>query len=79
MSRYLTVEEVAEALGVSVSWVYKHTDLGGVRLGKRLAVPRAGAHDAAGATSQGSPRPATEDADGGRPRQVSACSSWRLD
>ena len=37
MSRYLTVEEVAEALGVSASWVYKHTDLlGGVRLGKRL-------------------------------------------
>jgi excisionase family DNA binding protein len=37
MSRYLTVEEVAEALGVSASWVYKHKDLlGGVRLGKRL-------------------------------------------
>ena len=36
MSRYLTVEEVAEALGVSASWVYKHKDLlGGVRLGKR--------------------------------------------
>ena len=31
MSRYLTVEEVAEALGVSASWVYKHKDLlGGV-------------------------------------------------
>ena len=27
MSRYLTVEEVAEALGVSASWVYKHKDL----------------------------------------------------
>ena len=37
MSRYLTVAEVAEALCVSVSWVYKHKDLlGGVRLGKRL-------------------------------------------
>jgi excisionase family DNA binding protein len=37
MSRYLTVEEVAEALHVSASWVYKHKDLlGGVRLGGRL-------------------------------------------
>ena len=37
MSRYLTVEEVAERLGVSVSWVYRHKDLlGGVRLGDRL-------------------------------------------
>ena len=37
MSRYLTVEEVAEALRVSASWVYKHKDLlGGVRLGDRL-------------------------------------------
>lgn len=37
MSRYLTVEEVAESLSVSVSWVYKHKELlGGVRLGDRL-------------------------------------------
>jgi excisionase family DNA binding protein len=37
MSRYLTVEEVAEALRVSGSWVYKHKNLlGGVRLGDRL-------------------------------------------
>jgi excisionase family DNA binding protein len=37
MSRYLTVEEVAETLRVSASWVYKHKDLlGGVRLGDRL-------------------------------------------
>jgi excisionase family DNA binding protein len=37
MSRYLTVGEVAEALRVSPSWVYKHKDLlGGVRLGDRL-------------------------------------------
>ncbi len=37
MSRYLTVEEVAETLRVSVSWVYKHKQLlGGVRLGERL-------------------------------------------
>ena len=53
MSRYLTVEEVAEALGVSASWVYKHKDmLGGVRLGKRLwRFPERGPHDA-DATSQ---------------------------
>jgi excisionase family DNA binding protein len=37
MSRYLTVEEVADALRVSPSWVYKHKELlGGVRLGERL-------------------------------------------
>ena len=37
MSRYLTVEEVAERLKVSVSWVYKHKHLlGAVRLGERL-------------------------------------------
>jgi len=37
MSRYLTAEEAAEALRVSVSWVYKHKKLlGGVRLGDRL-------------------------------------------
>ena len=37
MSRYLTVEEVAETLQVSVSWVYRHKELlGGVRLGDRL-------------------------------------------
>jgi hypothetical protein len=63
MSRYLTVEEVAEALGVSASWVYKHTDLTTL-----LAQP-----------GRGSARPATEDTDGGRPRQVSARSSWGLD
>jgi len=37
VSRYLTVEEVAETLQVSVSWVYRHKELlGGVRLGDRL-------------------------------------------
>ncbi len=37
ISRYLTVEEVAERLKVSVSWVYRHKDLlGAVRLGERL-------------------------------------------
>jgi excisionase family DNA binding protein len=37
MSRYLTAEEAAETLRVSVSWVYRHKELlGGVRLGDRL-------------------------------------------
>jgi excisionase family DNA binding protein len=37
MSRYLTAEEAAETLRVSVSWVYRHKKLlGGVRLGDRL-------------------------------------------
>ena len=81
MSRYLTVEEVAEALGVSASWVYKHTDLlGGVRLGKRLwRFPEQELTTLLAQPARGSPRPVTEDADGGRPRQVSARRSWRLD
>jgi excisionase family DNA binding protein len=37
VSRYLTAEETAETLRVSVSWVYRHKELlGGVRLGDRL-------------------------------------------
>src|SRR5215218_6381632 len=74
MSRYLTVEEVAEALGVSASWVYKHTDLlGGVRLGKRLwRFPEQELTTLLAQPARGSPRSATEDADGGRPRQPSA-------
>jgi len=37
VTRYLTVEEVAERLNVSASWVYKHKHLlGAVRLGERL-------------------------------------------
>ena len=81
MSRYLTVEEVAEALGVSASWVYKHTELlGGVRLGKRLwRFPEQDLATRLAQPARGSPRPATEDADGGRHRHVSARSSWRLD
>ena len=81
MSRYLSVEEVAEALGVSASWVYKHKDLlGGVRLGKRLwRFPEQDLVTLLAQPGRGSPRPATEDADGGRPRQVSARGSWHLD
>ena len=81
MSRYLTVEEVAEALGVSTSWVYKHKDLlGGVRLGKRLwRFPEQDLATLLAQPARGSPGPATEDADGGRHRQVSAPGSWRLD
>jgi excisionase family DNA binding protein len=81
MSRYLTVEEVAEVLAVSASWVYKHTDLlGGVRLGKRLwRFPEQDLATLLAQPARGSPWPATEDADGGRPRQTSARGSWRLD
>jgi excisionase family DNA binding protein len=81
MSRYLTVEEVAETLGVSSSWVYKHTDLlGGVRLGKRLwRFPEQDLATRLAQPARGSPWPTTEDADGGRYQQVSARGSWRLD
>jgi excisionase family DNA binding protein len=81
MSRYLSVEEVAEALGVSASWVYKHKDmLGGVRLGKRLwRFPEQALTTLLTQAARGSPRPVREDADGGRPRQPSARRSWRLD
>ena len=81
MSRYLTVEEVAEALGVSASWVYKHTDLlGGVRLGKRLwRFPEPDLTTLLAQPARGSPQPATEDADSDRPRQTSGRGSWRLD
>jgi excisionase family DNA binding protein len=81
MSRYLSVEEVAETLAVSASWVYKHKDLlGGVRLGKRLwRFPEQDLMTLLAQAARGSQRPATADADGGRPRQVSARRSWRLD
>jgi excisionase family DNA binding protein len=81
MSRYLTVEEVAEALGVSASWVYKHKDLlGGVQLGKRLWwFPEQDLTTLLAQPARGSPQPVTEHADGGRPRQPSARRSWRLD
>jgi excisionase family DNA binding protein len=81
MSRYLTVEEVAEALAVSASWVYKHKDLlGGVRLGKRLwRFPEQDLTTLLTQAARGSPQPVTEHADGGRPRQLSARRSWRLD
>jgi hypothetical protein len=55
MSRYLTVEEVAEALGVSASWVYKNQDLlVGNHQRRRAARGAAGDRGAAG---------------GGRPQQ----------
>jgi excisionase family DNA binding protein len=64
MSRYLTVEEVAEALGVSASWVYKHQDLlGGVRLGKRLwRFPEQELAELLGEPARGSPRSRVEGA-----------------
>jgi excisionase family DNA binding protein len=81
MSCYLTVEEVAEALRVSVSWVYKHKDLlGGVRLGKRLwRFPEPELRTVLAQPARGSPRPVAEDASAGRARPTSAHRTWRLD
>jgi excisionase family DNA binding protein len=81
MSRYLTVEEVAEALRVSASWVYKHKDLlGGVRLGKRLwRFPEQELRTALTQPSRGSPRSVGKDAGGGQARPTSVHRQWRLD
>jgi excisionase family DNA binding protein len=81
VSRYLTVEEVAEALSVSASWVYKHTDLlGGVRLGKRLwRFPEQELTALLAQPRGGSPHPAAQDAGGGRTRPPSPYRGWRLD
>ena len=81
MSSYLTVEEVAEALHVSASWVYKHKDLlGGVRLGKRLwRFPEQKLTTLLTELARTSPRPAIEDARGDQSRPTSAHGSWRLD
>jgi excisionase family DNA binding protein len=82
MSRYLTVEEVADALRVSASWVYKHKELlGGIRLGTRLW--RFPEQELATLLAQ----PATEskrsvaagDTDGRRVRSTPADRRWRLD
>jgi excisionase family DNA binding protein len=82
MSRYLTVEEVADALRVSASWVYKHKELlGAVRLGARLW--RFSEQELATLLAQ----PATEskrsvaagDTDGRRVRSTPADRRWRLD
>ncbi len=80
MSRYLTAEEAAEALRVSVSWVYKHKKLlGGVRLGDRLwrfpeqELPAQLAPPAAATTPQ------RADADRGpQTRPTPARRRWRL-
>jgi excisionase family DNA binding protein len=81
MSRYLTVEEVAEALGVSASWVYKHKDLlGGVRLGKRLwRFPEQELTTLLTHLARTSLGPAIEDARSDQARPTSAHGSWRLD
>jgi excisionase family DNA binding protein len=80
LSGYLTVEEVAEALGVSVSWVYKHKDLlGGVRLGKRLwRFPEQELRRLLAQPAKGSPPYVVKDV-GGQARATSAHRSWRLD
>jgi excisionase family DNA binding protein len=81
MSRYLTVEEVAEALAVSASWVYKHKDLlGAVRLGKRLwRFPEQELTTLLTELARTSLGPAIEDARGDQGRPTSAHGSWRLD
>ena len=81
MTRYLTVEEVAEALGVSASWVYKHKVLlGGVRLGKRLwRFPEQDLTALLTEPARSSPRPVIEDAGGRQGRATSVHRTWRLD
>jgi excisionase family DNA binding protein len=81
LSGYLTVEEVAEALRVSVSWVYKHKNLlGGVRLGTRLwRFPEQELTKLLTQPARGSPQWVVEDAGGGQARPPSAHHSWRLD
>jgi excisionase family DNA binding protein len=81
MTRYLTVEEVAEALGVSVSWVYKHKDLlGGIRLGERLwRFPEQELTTLLVQPASGSPRSVAEGAGHGQGRPPSSHRSWRLD
>jgi hypothetical protein len=73
--------EVAEALHVSASWVYKHKDLlGGVRLGARLwRFPEQELMAPRTQPARGSPRPVTEDAGGNQRRPRSTHGSWRLD
>jgi excisionase family DNA binding protein len=81
MSRYLTVEEVAEALAVSASWVYKHKELlGGVRLGKRLwRFPEQDLMALLARPARGAPRVVTEHAADGQAEPNSTRRSWRLD
>jgi excisionase family DNA binding protein len=81
MSRYLTVEEVAEALRVSASWVYKHKDLlGGVRLGKRLwRFPERELTELMAQSASSSPRSGARATGDGQAREPSAHQSWRLD
>jgi excisionase family DNA binding protein len=81
MKRYMTVEEVAEALDVSASWVYKHKELlGGVRLGKRLwRFPEQALTALLAQLATGAPRLAADDAVGGPAGPTSAHRSWRLD
>jgi excisionase family DNA binding protein len=82
MSRYLTVEEVADALRVSASWVYKHKELlGGVRLGTRLwRFPEQElAMLLAKPATESKRSVAAEDASGRRVRSTPADRRWRLD
>jgi excisionase family DNA binding protein len=80
LSRYLTVEEVAEALGVSASWVYKHKGLlGGVRLGKRLwRFPEPEVTRLLAQPARGSPQSAADNTHRVQAPPTSTHRSWRL-
>jgi excisionase family DNA binding protein len=80
VSRYLTVEEVAESLRVSVSWVYKHKDLlGGVRLGDRLwRFPEQELMTRLSNRAAASTQPAGDVGRGRRARPISSHGRWHL-
>jgi excisionase family DNA binding protein len=80
VSRYLTVEEVAESLRVSVSWVYKHKDLlGGVRLGDRLwRFPEEELMSLLSKRAAASTQPAGDVGRGRQARPIPSHRRWRL-
>jgi excisionase family DNA binding protein len=80
VSRYLTVEEVAESLRVSVSWVYKHKDLlGGVRLGDRLwRFPEQELMTRLSNRAAASTQPAGDVGRGRQARPIPSHGRWRL-
>jgi len=80
VSRYLTVEEVAESLRVSVSWVYKHKDLlGGVRLGDRLwRFPEQELMTRLSKRAAASTQPAGDVGRGRQARPIPSHRRWRL-
>jgi len=71
---YLTAQQVAERLQVSVSWVYKHKDLlGAVRVGERMwRFPEEQLHAHLASRPQADQRPRRADEEGADARL------WRL-